>query len=100
MPEQAEAGQAAAHDAVQPEPGGLVHHHRQPHQAGGDVQAVGAHQGEIGGQEGAAARPGVLRDQVRELMHLHGDEAGADQEGHGQPGDDLVPPAGMHVQHA
>ncbi len=52
----------------------LRHHRQQPQQPDRDVQAVAADQREEGRQEGAARRPGALRDDVGELAELEREE--------------------------
>ena len=55
--------------------GDLDHHHDQPDQSGGDVQAVAADKGEEGGQKGAALRGRAAGDHVGELVQLETEEA-------------------------
>src|SRR5438128_1393593 len=63
----------------------LRNHGAQPEQAGGNVQAVTADQGEECGQEGAALRAGALGDHSSELVKLDRQEDEAEQAGQQQP---------------
>ena len=64
------------------------------------MDTVGTDQGEEGGQEAAAIRARIIDDQMMELVDLHGDEAGAKQEGDQQPGVDRGDLVLVHGQHA
>ncbi|KAG1253280.1 hypothetical protein G6F68_011410 [Rhizopus microsporus] len=99
VPEHRQAGQAARDDAVQAEAMHLMHQDQDPDQAERHVQAVRADECEVRRQVRAGAGAGAFGQQYRELVELHDDEAGADQEGDAQPSDDLLLAARLHAQH-
>ena len=80
MPEQGKTQQAPLHAGAKAPDCDLRHHHCQPDQAGGDVQAVASDKGEECGQESAALRGGAAGDHVGELANLESDESGPEHE--------------------
>ncbi len=61
--------------------------------------AMGPHQGEITGQEGALVRSVAYRHQTVELMDFHGDKAKPQQEGDDESEENPLPPVSMYGQH-
>ncbi|KAG1453743.1 hypothetical protein G6F57_015660 [Rhizopus arrhizus] len=100
VPEQAQARHAGLVGRGQAVLLQLHEHHQQPQQAGADVQAVGADQGEERRQEGTAVRTVALVDQVLEFPHFHAHEAEAQQPGDGQPQVHLAHLLAVHGDHA
>src|SRR5262245_23640301 len=80
MPEQGKAEQPTVDGRAESLDCDLGHHHRQPDQSGGDVQAVTADKGEIRGKESAALWGRAARDHVGELTDLETDECGTEHE--------------------
>src|SRR6516164_10153574 len=80
MPEQGKAEQPTVDARAESLDCDLGHHHRQPDQSGGDVQAVTTDNGEERGKESAALRCCTAGDHVRELMDFDIEERGTEHE--------------------
>src|ERR1700681_1511285 len=101
MPEESKAQESVADILTKSLRIELRHHGAEPQQASGHVHTVASHQGEEGGEEGAAARAGAACDEAHELADLERDEGDAEEPGgkEGELGPLLIPLTDRKARH-